>query len=164
MNTYVSKLATNAGYCNDRRVITLDGGIGNTITTYTSRDRLNTRTPSYKCSHESNDLFTTASAMYGNKKLTNPVALITADELAYAGSLYGNTNYQMYAHNGYHYWTLSPSIFSSGVAGSGFLNGGSIFGYYYVFISIGARPLVSLNSTALVTSGDGSMTSPYIVE
>ena len=96
-------ISSNAGYCNDRMTTqTKDGGIGSKETTYDSAYRVDTlKKPSYKCTNESNDLFTLSSNTYGNKKLSAPVGLITADDLAYAGSLYYNYNFQVYTHSGY---------------------------------------------------------------
>ena len=116
LSTLASMISSNAGYCNDRMTTqTKDGGIGFKETTYDSAYRVRTlKQPSYKCTNESNDLFTLSSNTYGNKKLSAPVGLITADELAYAGSLYYNYNFQVYTYSGYWYWTLSPSFFPLG--------------------------------------------------
>ncbi len=166
LSTHSSKIDTNAGYCNDRRVDTVDGGIGDTSTTYSARSRItaSTKIPTYKCGHESNDLFTYTNGTYGNKKLTYPTGLITLDELAYAGSLYGSYNYQVFTHSGYWYWTQSPSFFSGGLALVSSLNYYSYFGFNTVHNSPGARLAVPLNSTATVGSGEGTLTSPYVIE
>ena len=165
LSTLASMISSNAGYCNDRMTTqTKDGGIGFKETTYDSAYRVNTlKKPSYKCTNESNDLFTLSSNTYGNKKLSAPVGLITADELAYAGSLYYNYNFQVYTHSGYWYWTLSPTYFSGGLSYSSYLNNGSNFGGGNSIGNNGTRSVVSLNSTALVSGGNGTLADPYII-
>ena len=165
LSTLASMISSNAGYCNDRMTTqTKDGGIGFKETTYDSAYRVRTlKQPSYKCTNESNDLFTLSSNTYGNKKLSAPVGLITADELAYAGSLYYNYNFQVYTHSGYWYWTLSPSFFSFGLSNSSALTNDSDFGNGLSYNTYGVRPIVSLNSTALVSTGSGTLADPYII-
>ena len=165
LSTLASMISSNAGYCNDRMTTqTKDGGIGSKETTYDSAYRVRTlKQPSYKCTNESNDLFTLSSNTYGNKKLSAPVGLITADELAYAGSLYYNYNFQVYTHSGYAYWTLSPYSFSGGLSYSSDLLDYSYFSNAYSYGDRGARSVVSLNSTALVRTGSGTLADPYII-
>ena len=165
LSTLASKISSNSGYCNDRLTTqTKDGGIGFKETIYDSVYRVNTlKQPSYKCTNESNDLFTLSSNTYGNKKLSAPVGIITADELAYAGSLYANSDFQVYTHSGYWYWTLSPSFLSAGLSFSSYLGYSSGFGGNNSSYYGGARPVVSLNSTALVSGGNGTLADPYII-
>ena len=165
LSTLASKISSNAGYCNDRMTTqTKDGGIGFKETIYDSRYRVyDLHKPSYKCTNESNDLFTLSSNTYGNKKLSAPVGLITADELAYAGSLYYNYNFQVYTHSGYWCWTLSPTFFSGGLSRSSYLNRSSNFGYGSSGGTGSVRSVVSLNSAALVSTGSGTLADPYII-
>ena len=165
LNTLSSMISTNAGYCNDRLTTqTKDGGIGFKETTFDSAYRVNIlKKPSYKCTNESNDLFTLSSNTYGNKKLSAPVGLITADELAYAGDLYNNYNFQVFTHSGYWYWTLSPTFFSGGMSLSSYLFSNGFFGHNYSITDNGVRSVVSLNSAALVSTGSGTLADPYII-
>ena len=165
LSALASMISSNAGYCNDRMTTqTKDGGIGFKETTYDSAYRVNTlKQPSYKCTNESNDLFTLSSNTYGNKKLSAPVGLITADELAYAGSLYYNYNFQVYTHSEYWYWTLSPAFFFGGLSVSSRLYVTGHFGDGYSGSTYGVRSVVSLNSTALVSGGNGTLADPYII-
>ena len=164
LNTLSSMISTNAGYCNDRMTTqTKDGGIGFIRTLYDSTYRLRVLyTPSFKCTNESNDLFTLNSNTYGNKKLGAPVGLITADELAYAGSLYYNYNFRVYAHLGHWYWTLSPAAFYAGMIGYSGFNGNSYFNDRTITTG-GVRPVITLNTRALVMLGDGSISNPYVI-
>ena len=163
LSTLASMISSNVGYCNDRMTTqTKDGGIGSKETLYDTAYRVSEQ-PSYKCTNESNDLFTLSSNIYGNKKLSAPVGLITVDELAYAGSLFSNYNFQVYTHSGYWYWTISPAFCSSGVAASFILKQTGDFSYNNSYSDSGARPVVSLNSTALVSTGSGTLVDPYII-
>ena len=165
LSTLASKISSNSGYCNDRMTTqTKDGGIGFKETIYDSAYRVSTlKKPSYKCTNESNDLFTLSSNTYGNKKLSAPVGLVTADELAYAGSLYYNYNFQVYTHSGYWYWTLSPLFFSGGLSYSSRLYSNGYFSGDYSGYSLVVRSVISLNSTALVSGGTGTLADPYII-
>ncbi|MCM1052399.1 MAG: hypothetical protein NC483_00255, partial [Ruminococcus sp.] len=106
---YFNKIDTNAGFCGDRTSY-LDvngenkgGGTGTTDTYYGSYVRLAPGgvpavtastalkvMPTYNCSvtGKNGDLYTYSRANQGNKKLDNPVGLITADEVAYGGLFY----------------------------------------------------------------------------
>ncbi len=90
--SYVNKLDHNVGFCGDRTSTTDSsaqstnntGGIGDTATYYGAHIRINnSKQPTFKCPSKDNDLYTKKGATQGNKSLTNPVGLITADELAY---------------------------------------------------------------------------------
>ncbi len=164
MTSLLDKISTNAGYCNDRTTTTKDGGVGNKETYFSSYTRNGTnKKPSLKCKNESNDLFTTTSVDYGNNKLTQPVGLITSDEVAYAGNVLYQYNYRNYLHGGYAYWTISSQYFTGGVAISNDINIVGNFTDNNVNIGYGVRPVVSINSKSLVTSGDGSLSNPYII-
>ena len=142
---------------------TKDGGIGFIQTLYDSTYRLRVLyTPSFKCTNESNDLFTLNSNTYGNKKLSAPVGLITADELAYAGSLYYNYNFRVYTHIGGWWWALSPAAFYAGMIGYSGFNGNSYFNDRTITTG-GVRPVITLNTRALVMLGDGSISNPYVI-
>ena len=165
LSTLASMISSNAGYCNDRMTTkTKDGGIGFKDSWYDGVYRVyDTHKPSYKCINESNDLFTLSSNTYGNKKLSAPVGLITADELAYAGEAYAAFNFQTYTKSGYWYWTITPTTFSSGLSYLAIKDSVGIFGNFYSTETSGVRPVISLNSSSLVQSGDGSISDPYII-
>ena len=165
MASLTDKISTDAGYCNDRTTITKDGGIGNNATYFSSYSRnVSNKTPSYKCKNESNDLFTMNDGTFGNKKLSEPIGMVSADEISYAGGTAYQINYKVYLHGGYTYWTMTPSYFYEGVAFTNNLSKNSHFGDGIIESNDGIRPVIALNSKAIVTSGDGSLESPYIVE
>ena len=166
-------------FCNDRTASTSNVPYSSTnYTTLTSwnstgteyyygaRGRLNqSKSPILTCPTAS-DKFT-ANASNGNGALTYPVGLITADEVAMAGGVYGssNINRSYYLYTNQYYWSGSPYFFERSrsiafefqVDSSGTLNTGN------VDLTYGARPVVSLSSEAKL-SGDGTWNNPYVVE
>ena len=165
-----SSIIADSGFCGDRSVI-VGTGIGNDITKYGAYGRLVTnKTPQFKCP-QSNDLYTAPTSAKGNKALTYPIGLITADEVAYAGAVASIQNKNYYLFNSEDYWTISPlgyELFGgiSGVSKSGYfisddsdliftLDGSSSFGI---------RPVINLKSTVEITSGDGTFNNPYVIK
>ena len=125
---------------------------------------INKKEPQLICPDES-DKFTSKKSSIGNKALEYPVGLITADEVAMAGGVYGssNTNSSYYLYTNQNYWSGTPRTFDSSgnayefyVYSSGYLYD-SFANYTY-----GARPVVSLSSKAKL-SGNGTYSNPYTV-
>ena len=174
MPSYTKYLSTTAVYCNDREVGSGSYSATGSSFEYAAYTRLNTnKTPTYDCTND-NDKFT-VDASSGNGKLTYPIALMTADEIAYAGGVYGEyapmwyyTNSSLESSTGTTYWwSLSPFNWSGYDAGV-FLVGNSsspdILSYYNVSYAYGVRPVTSLKSCVKYSSGDGSASSPYTIE
>ena len=143
---------------------------------YGAHTRLGTNpAPTYVCS-QLNDRFTTSTTtgngeLYNASSVESPIGLITADEVSYAGGLYGtdNTSYYIYqnASSGASYWwTMSPSYWS-GMNAYVFLVGGSSdggrFNYSNVSYTRGVRPVVSLKSCVQWSLGNGTTATPYQV-
>ena len=89
LSNYGDKIDGNAGFCGDRTPSTINsssngqGGTGATFTYYGAYIRLSTnKVPTFECANDS-DLYTTSESTNGNKALTYPIGLITADEIAY---------------------------------------------------------------------------------
>ena len=161
-------------FCNDRSATTSDSGtpgeISGSMSTsttyyYGAYVRLVTnKSPQLKCPTAS-DKFTSRKSSIGNKALTYPVGLITADEVAMAGGGYGssNTNRSYYLYTNQYYWSGSPTNFySSGIAGEFAVDSSGSFGNDGVSNNFGARPVVSLSSKAKL-SGNGTYSKPYTV-
>jgi hypothetical protein len=123
---------------------------------------MSTFKPSVTCIN-TRDSFTVDSKN-GNGKLTYPVGLLTADEYTLAGS--GNKGYSTtaYLHTGKYQWPLSPYSFSGVNAIEFYLNSSGILSYNGVDFTRGVRPSVSLKPGTYVSGGDGSVSTPYIVE
>ena len=175
MTSYTKYLSTTAVYCNDRE---LASGASYSTTEgfkFKAYGRLDTnKTPTYDCTNN-NDKFT-VDASTGNGKLTYPIALMTADEIAYAGGVaYTNAPMWYYTNSSLEsstgatlWWSLSPSgwggryAYSWGADGSD--NPGNL-NSYRVNDSFGVRPVVSLKSCTLYSTGNGTSETPYeIVE
>ncbi len=149
---------TDSGFCNDR---------SGTSSAYGAYLRLYTnKTPTFSCPNIAGDLYTISSNSIGNKKLTYPIGLITADEIGYAGVLYGNatgTNLACYLEIGDNYWTMSPAKYSTEAfeLSAGY---GALFGIYQVGLySFGYRPVINLKADVLVSSGTGTLVDPWII-
>ena len=166
MTSYTSMLEDTV-WCNDRTLTS--GPLLSKDTNSTSSSlfaaysrNMSTIKPSVTCTN-TRDSFTVDSKN-GNGKLTYPVGLLTADEYTLAGS--GNKGYSTtaYLHTGEYQWSLSPYLFCYNYACEFYLNSsGNLFGSY-VNNAYGVRPSVSLKPGTYVSGGDGSVSTPYIVE
>jgi hypothetical protein len=114
--------------------------------------------PSLVCTNV-NDAF---AVNKGNKKLQYPVALLSKDEIELAGGLADGLS-TFYLNNGSSYWSLSPSFFSNVDARVFIVSNGNV-GTPYVTIAEGLRPSIALKIGAEITSGDGTVTSPYVIK
>ena len=174
LNTNYGKyISTTAVYCNDRSVT---NGTYSTSSSfdYAAYTRLVTnKTPSYDCS-VTEDKFTVDTST-GNGKLTYPIALMTADEVSFAGGLYGTNAPTWYYYNSANgsstgstwWWLLSPCIWYGGYAVVFGVSGSSNPGYLNysdVNCTFGVRPAVSLKSCVKTSGGDGSASAPYTIE
>ena len=185
--TATSKLE-DAIFCNDRSTKAYDAntigwtsgssygnlGHGKNATFYGAAHRSsffsNNPNPSLACLNDS-DKFT-VNNKNGNGALSNPVGLITSDEVVLAGfnTYHSNTSdYQdttNYLYTNSNYWTFSPvmlrdngNAYVGSVARAGNMIGSDLY------FADGVRPVVSLAKGTLVNSnGDGTSTNPYVVK
>ena len=110
--------------------------------------------------------FTVKDEKYGNGKLLYKVGLLTSDEIAYAGAVWGksNTTYYLY-ENAYSdmWWTLSPFAKNS-MGGAMFtISTSGNISYDTVHYSNALRPAVSLVSGTTIISGTGTSSNPFII-
>ena len=112
---YTKYLSTTAVYCNDREVGSGTYSATGSSFDYAAYTRLGSnKTPSYDCS-VTEDKFTVDTST-GNGKLTYPIALMTADEVSFAGGLYSTNAPTWYYYNSANgsstgltwWWLLSP--------------------------------------------------------
>ena len=183
---YISKTAI---YCNDRSVVSGTYSTSNTFY-YGSYTRLSSnKAPSYKCGGNGTDgLFEGTQAIAdkfsantsggGNGQLKYPIALMTADEISFAGGVWDETlasPYVWYYTNsvndsitGLFFWWLLSSYGWHGVTSSMFGIGGSynpgLFDDSYVDSLLAVRPAISLDSCVQIKSGDGTQESPYEID
>ena len=169
---YSYVISMKSGFCGDREPSTNSdisngsGGTGLTTTYYGAYIRLanNIKLPALKCENNE-DLYTISGNSKGNKALTNPIGLITADEVVMAGGVYGITNSNYYLYTGKNYWTMSPSYFyvEDDYVFEFIVNTLGRLSNYGVFSAIGVRPVINLASDVTL-SGTGTASDPYIVE
>ena len=168
--SYESKLADTI-WCNDKSTRSGDLGYGTNVTYYGADNRLDsTKQPTLKCPNDNNggklSKFTVDDTTNGNGNLSYKIGLLTADEIAFSGSIYGNYNRSTYLQENTGttlWWSLSPEYFGRDDArvwywGSGYLSSSS------VGRNDGLRPAISLVSSTTISGGSGTSEDPYIVE
>ena len=138
-----------------------------TNNTYAPKGEVN---PTYKCADIEDKHTVAGDSWGGNGKLSKPIGLLTADEVAFAGGRFyqsdgSSNNKTYYLYTSASYWTISPFgwtgsyALSFDVYSTGYLHSNG------VGISNGLVPAVSLKAETMVNAqGDGSYTNPYVVE
>ena len=167
LNTNYGKyLSTTAVYCNDRS--TSDNAYFGAYTRL-----ITNKTPSYDCT-ATEDKFTVDTST-GNGKLTYPIALMTADEVSFAGGLYLTSAPTWYYYNSANksstgstdWWLLSPVYWNGSDAFVFGVGGSSGPGYLLNFNvdgTSGVRPVISLKSCIKYSTGNGSASDPYTIK
>ena len=172
LQSHADKIDGNAGFCGDRTPSTSSttsngsGGTGTMQTYYGAYIRLvnSSKNPTFDCENDS-DLYTINGSNQGNKALTYPIGLITADEVAYAGGVWNTINQSYYLYTNSIYWTMSPHYFFSAGHAYVFYVGstGNLSSYGNASGSYGARPVINLKADVTISGGTGQATDPYIV-
>ena len=152
------KIDGNVGFCGDRTPSS-GTGLGGRMTVYAAYNRVTNKVPTFKCENDS-DLYTTSGSTNGNKALTYPIGLITADEVSMAGGVYGQSNNSYYLDTGQGSWTMTPYTYTYGAIVFYF---GSFIGCDFTTnTAYGVRPVINLKADVTLT-GSGTMTDPYVV-
>ena len=173
---YTKYLSTSAVYCNDREL-----GSGTYSATgdkfyYVGYTRLGAnKNPSYNCTNE----YDAFSVNNTKAQLTYPIALMTADEISYAGGVwiknaatwyYLNSKGNASIKNGQNeWWLLSAASWDTDKSSvvfkiSSAQDRKAQFGAQSVQYKLHVRPVISLKKDLLYKTGDGSATSPYTIE
>ena len=167
--SYADKLADTI-WCNDKSTVSGGLGYGTNETDYAAYNRLaSTKQPTLKCPNDNNggklSKFTVDDTTNGNGNLTYKIGLLTADEIAFSGSIaytYNRSTYLQENTGTTWWWSLSPYGFDGGDA--------FVWGVYSGDLSSGLvnndgglRPAISLISSTSVT-GNGTSDSPYVVK
>ena len=168
--SYANQISTEAGFCGDREMASgYSWSSTGSTHYYAGYGRLaqnsNGVNPTFKCSN-SNDLYTTSTSSKGNKKLSNPIGLITVDEVVMAGGAWNSGNSSYYLYNNAAYWTMSPFYFNVGSGGSWAI----VFGMRStgnldapdVSNADGVRPVINLARDVEII-GSGTSSDPYVV-
>ncbi len=105
----------------------------------------------------------------GNNVLTNPVGLITLDEVIYAGGYAGQSNSEYWLYTACDYWTMSMIAFAANSANIWFISGMSAeINSTSASVLKGVRPVINLKAdTVFKTNSEqdkGISTNPYIVQ
>ena len=175
LTAYTKYLSKDAVYCNDRNLASGQKYTTINVFYYASWERIKTnKQPTYNCTNMS-DAFSVNNT---SAKLTYPVSLMTADEIAYAG---GQTETTLNAPYAWYYinangesitgnaitWSLSPNLWNGAQVFVWNVSGSGNPGYLYFFAvtnGYAVRPSISLSSCNLISGGDGSANNPYIVK
>ena len=185
-----TKYITDAGFCADRTLVSpefekfdstaygitgednkiIDTGLGygKNFTLYSVFYKYQEKLkPSFKCNK--NDFFTVSNSK-GNKALTYPIGLLSADEARFAGAQHGTLNTDYYLYNEDQPWWLmdaagsfyneeepdnSTTLVVSGSEGL-FAND--------VRATLNVRPVINLKNNVVYKSGDGTHDNPYKFE
>ncbi len=184
MTDYTNILEANAGYCNDRSYFgsTSNTNINDMQTTVSTSETVyfgafnrhfvnNSIGPTLTCLRGAVDIYRYVANSAGtSNELKYPVALLTADEAALAGSGRSSGNPTTYSSQSYlrsisSIWLLSPDLrYSTGdadgfiLASNGYLSNGRVYN------ASGVRPAISLIPGTIITSGTGTATDPWMVE
>ena len=175
--TYESVLADTI-WCNDKSTFTTftNGstfgtglGYGTNETGYGSYNRIygdnaaSYARPSLICPNDNNggklSKFTVSDTANGNGNLTYKIGLITEDELAFAGYVYGQQNTTTFLQENAMdtlWWSLSPTVFDGAY--------GASVGWVYANGTCGVRPSISLVSSITISRGSGTSEDPYVVK
>lgn len=178
---YTSKLSeydkyiSDTLFCHDRSVFS-GLGYGTSETEYNGKERLEKTdatpdkqiNPTLKCSNK-NDAYTVNDTIHGNGALTYPIGLITADETSLAGAVYFASNEQFYLTRGNAFWLMTAFDYTSSLGARNFgvniygamarsdVNNPNSYG--------GVVPVINIKQEyALKMKGEGTISSPYIVE
>ena len=165
------KIDGNVGFCGDRTSYinssgsTSGGGTGTTQAYYGAYIRLDTnKAPTFECENDS-DLYTTSGSTNGNKALTYPIGLITADEVAYAGGIWNTVNQSYYLYTDSVYWTMTPYWFNAtdNWPCVFYVWGGSRLHGSVVNLEWGIRPVINLKADVKISGGNGTSNNPYVI-
>ena len=191
---YISKTAT---YCNDRAY---DGTYAtNREFIFPGYNRLiDNNQPSFKCGNQASgipfntadiaDKFSVSTTNNGNGNLTYPIALMTADEIVFAGGVFNQNSKAWYYYNASGesitgtnwWWTMTPEWYMASYTAfiiaymfsvQGTNNPGQLDDNYVNLdydelinnANVSIRPAISLKSCVEWTAGNGSSSNPYEV-
>ena len=174
MTSYTKYLSTTAVYCNDRDLAS--GGTYDKSSSfyYAPRYRaFSLHTPTYDCTVAS-DAFSVDNT---SAKLDYPIALMTSDEIMYAGGKMGgslSSPYTWFYLNSSsdkivntHWWLMSPTQWDNAIkmAYVSIVNGynGNLLPLNVESTGV-IRPALSLKSCVKTSGGDGTASNPYTIQ
>ncbi len=141
------KYVAYENYCEQARVVQYSSNLTDVKASMKVKDEY---TPTFKCETDTNG--------YGN--VYTKIALLTYDEMVYAGSASTGGMTDNYLSNESSYWTMSPAGYNWGghvwISYTNYFSTSSTNTYYAL------RPVISLTSETKAT-GTGTEQDPYIV-
>ena len=176
LTNYTKYLSNDAVYCNDRELASGNSYSTSSNLNFKSYNRLDVdnnganASPTYDCTNNK-DAFSGSNA---EAKLKYPIALMTADEISFAGGVVFASAPMWYYTNGEYSsienidspYLLTPVAYESGNAYVWQIDTSDSVGSLGIFdISAGAniRPVTSLKSCVKYISGDGTPSNPYTI-
>ena len=196
MTAFTSKLEASAGYCNDRTMNTSTSWTSALAESTTIASTYGTsgqqayyfgayprnmnaaQPPSLTCGNKYDQINRSTVDLYRyvanstgvSNQLKYPAALLTADELSFAGSGSSTASQGSAYHansflrSGSAFWLLSPSSRNANGYALEFtlFTNGYLFNYS-VYSTRGVRPSISLTSGTTASSGSGTATDPWVV-
>ena len=178
---YTDKLA-DVIWCNDKS--TLDSGYNLNDTKYAAYYRFYSEKenefsysygtgPILTCPNDKNggklSKYTVDDTNYGNGNLTYKIGLLTIDELAFSGFSY-NSSYltsssYLLDDTSDGFWTLSPAIFRDNTpyVFATDESGNMYVDIYPVSVELYLRPSIALKADTTISGGNGTASSPFIV-
>ena len=160
----LSSYIADPGFCNDRELVSGNGVKDSVDTYFKGHERYVNHTPSLVCSQQ-NDLFTVENEK-GNQALTNPIGLITGDELMLGGLSDGYLNRLSYTYSSSHYWTMTPSYYEAAYSvarGIGVHTEGYAY-FFWISSPYGIRPVINLASNVEISGGIGTQNDPFVIK
>ena len=154
LDDYADYIDTSIGFCSDRNMNSGSSWSSQPSSTiyYAAYGRIEqNQNPSLACT--SSDI------------IAEPVGLITADEVAFAGGVYGQSNSSYYLYNNQYYWTMSPYRFyaANSYAIVFAVNSNGALGLNLVNSATpGVRPVINLKADTKF-QGSGTVDSPFEV-
>ena len=156
---YAKYISKNAVYCSDRNQTSIYGFTANGAFMKLAYSK----NPSYDCT----DIRDSFSANNLEAKLIYPIALMTADELSYAGGVYRisgeNIWYNCISNSCINigFWSMSGWSLYNSEARSLYAEGTYLNDNIGMASTLNVRPVISIKGDAIWSKGDGTSSSPY---
>ena len=169
LENYRDMISNSVIYCANRKtdsfnygkMIFGNEGFSNKVTGYDMMNKYyNTGLINLDCDNV-NDRFSVNNDI-GNNELVNSIGLISVEELYYSGYLNSNNNGSHFLYSVYPYWTMTPAYFYNSNAYN-FVVNKNILTQVKVNGESGIRPVVTVKGNVVISSGEGSVESPYIL-
>ena len=113
-------------------------------------------TPNFQCTTDEN----------GKGVVSASVGLLNYDEVVYAGGYKGQSNNNYYLYNNYFIWSMSPNYVKASYDDYGVwaIDSPGYIGHRSPTYAFTFRPIINLKSDTQISSGDGTINSPFVVK